>query len=198
MATYDISLGGNLSSVSAYPTGYTGTTNNPVGGPPGYAEHQADRGYAITRHIDTRPHRPIGPTGMQQGLRDFLKNTTLAVGDVLRLSTLLPGSRLTGVSYCVEKALTGFTFDLRIQNAAIAVATVNAGTLLVNADGLAKPVHVPIAPATGGITIDDKDYLTLTIVALPVGGLVPATGPNGLDFWATAHVFNFNNGNVGN
>lgn len=199
MATHKIFEGGNRSNRvtnQLLPSGTSPAACNP---PYSYADHQRERSYGVTRRIDLRARVPYGGGGKDQSLVCYLKDNPVVNGDDLETHLLLPNTVLLGVSYGIINPLLGFQFDLRVKNAGVVVASnVNAGVVPRNAAGCPLSVWRPVSdPVTGdGLFIDDEDFLTLTIDTLPVAGLLPGNGGDGLHLWITAHVIDLDHGNA--
>lgn len=206
MATYNIFDGGTASNRvtnQMLPSEATGVCTPPYG----YADHQRERSYGVTRRLDLRAVKASGGGGKSQSLLCFLSGTTLVVGDVLNTHLLLPNTVLKAVSLGVLASLAGFTFSVSVipvtVNPTITVfSSINTTTIPVNSTGCKLALYRPITDAGAyaipgaGVLLTEQAHLAITLLSLPVGGLAPGCGPEGLDMWLTAHVLDLDHGNA--
>jgi hypothetical protein len=196
MTTFSIYDGGSRlpsAGPNQYPSTVAPSAENPEYT---YADHQRARLYAVTKAIDLRRTRTGNNGGVKQALLHYFQNNPAPVaGDLIEVGVLLPNTLLTGVSWGIVSPLPGFTFAIKVKNAATTVqATVSAATVPVNAAG--SPAASYKALASGGLLITDTDFLVLEVLTAPATGLLAAPGTESLNMWVTAHVFDLNNGNT--
>lgn len=206
MARYNIFDGGTASNKvtnQMLPSEATAVCTPPYG----YADHQRERSYGVTRRLDLRAVKSSGGGGKSQSLLCFLADTPLVVGDVLNTHLLLPNTVLQAVSLGVLSPLAGFTFSVSVVPVAVnpvvpVFANIDTTTITANSTGCKLALYQPVSDAaayavpSSGLLITEQAHLAITILSLPVGGLAPRCGPNGLDMWLTAHVLDLDHGNA--
>jgi hypothetical protein len=202
MATHKIFEGGNRSNRVTNQMLPSGTSPAACNSPYSYADHQRERSYGVTRRLDLRARVPYGGGGKGQSLVCYFKDNPIGQGDDLETHLLLPNTVLFGVSFGIINPLPGLQFSLRVKNAGVnVISNVDAGVIPRNSTNCPLSVWRPVPStgpyaAPGGLFIDEEDFLTLDVDALPADGLLPGCGDGGLNMWITAHVLDLDHGNA--